>query len=71
LWSTVAVSVATFAIPYLGALSRVFGFVPLSARELGAVILIVLGYIAATEGAKIWYFRRENTWQPPTGSQAS
>jgi len=30
----------------------VFGFVPLSAPQIGTVIAIVVGYIAATEGAK-------------------
>jgi Mg2+-importing ATPase len=39
----------------------VFGFVPLSALEMGAVITIVLGYIVATEVAKAWFFRVENT----------
>jgi Mg2+-importing ATPase len=42
----------------------VFGFVPLSALEMGAVITIVLSYIVATEVAKAWFFRVENTTQP-------
>ncbi|MBC7144652.1 MAG: magnesium-translocating P-type ATPase [Thioclava marina] len=58
LWSTVAVGVAIFAIPFLGPASALFGFVPLSGTELGAVVLIVAGYILATEGAKAWYFGR-------------
>jgi Mg2+-importing ATPase len=57
LWSTLAVTAATFAIPFLGDLSVIFGFVPLSAAELAAVVAIVAGYILTTELAKAWYFR--------------
>ncbi len=58
LWrTTVAVAVATFAIPFLGELSTVFGFVPLSLPQLGAVVAIVSGYLVATEWVKRWYFR--------------
>jgi Mg2+-importing ATPase len=64
LWSTLAVAASTLTIPFLGALSSVFGFVPLSALHMGAVIAIVLGYIAATEAAKSWFFRLGNTGQP-------
>jgi Mg2+-importing ATPase len=56
LWSTVAASLLTLAIPFLGRASSVFEFVPLSAIEMGAVILIVLAYIAMTEGAKFWFY---------------
>jgi hypothetical protein len=34
-----------------------FGFVPLPALQMGAAIGIVVGYIAATEGAKRWFYR--------------
>ncbi len=56
LWSTLAVAAATFAIPFLGGASALFGFVPLSATELAAVVVIVGGYIVATESAKAWFF---------------
>jgi Mg2+-importing ATPase len=56
LWATVVVAVATLAVPFLGPLSAVFGFVPLSALQMGAVLAIVLGYIAATEGGKAWFY---------------
>jgi Mg2+-importing ATPase len=59
LWSTLAVAAATFATPFLGGVSTLFGFVPLSAPELAAVVVIVGGYIVATEIAKAWFFRRE------------
>ena len=56
LWSTVAVSAATLANPFLGRLSSLFGFVPLSALQIGTVIAIVVGYIVATEAAKAWFY---------------
>lgn len=58
LWSTLAVAAATFAIPFLGEASTLFGFVPLSVTQMAAVVLIVAGYIVTTEVAKTWYFRR-------------
>jgi Mg2+-importing ATPase len=56
LWTTLVVCVATLTIPFLGRLSTVFGFVPLSMHHLGTVIAIVAGYIAATEAAKVRYY---------------
>ena len=56
LWTTLVVAIATLAIPFLGPLSAAFGFVPLSTLQIGAAITIVIGYIAATEGAKIWFY---------------
>lgn len=61
LWSTIAVVTATFAIPFLGSMTSIFGFVPLSTPQLAAVVAIVLGYIVATELAKAWYFRLERS----------
>jgi Mg2+-importing ATPase len=58
LWSTIAVSVLALASPFLGKLSAVFGFTPLPGSLFGAIGAIVLGYIAATEAAKAWFFRR-------------
>lgn len=57
LWSTLAVAGATFAIPFLGETSALFGFAPLSATELATVLGIVVGYALATEIAKAWFFR--------------
>ncbi|MCX7288559.1 MAG: magnesium-translocating P-type ATPase [Rhodobacterales bacterium] len=59
LWSTLAVAAATIAVPFLGKASDLFGFVPLSAMELAAVVGIVGGYIVATEIAKLWFFGHE------------
>jgi Mg2+-importing ATPase len=60
LWATVTVAVATLAIPFFGSLSSVFGFVPLSALQMGILIAIVTGYIGATEGAKVWFYGRKS-----------
>jgi Mg2+-importing ATPase len=57
LWATIAAGVTTLAIPFLGRLSSMFGFVPLSAPQMGTVIAIVIGYSIATEGAKRWFYR--------------
>ena len=57
LWSTLAVAAAALAVPFLGSLSAVFGFVPLSALDVAAMLAIVLGYVAATEAAKAWFYR--------------
>ena len=56
LWTTLMVSVATLAIPFLGRWSSVFGFVPLTTLQMGTVIAIVVGYIIATEGVKVWFY---------------
>lgn len=65
LWSTIAA--ATYAIPLLGGPATAFGFVPLTAFELRAVIAIVLGYTVATEVAKVRFFRSETSLRPRTG----
>jgi Mg2+-importing ATPase len=57
LWTTVAVLVATLTVPYLGPLSSMFGFVPLPAPQMVAVIGVVVAYVLATEAAKRWFYR--------------
>jgi Mg2+-importing ATPase len=52
------VALFTLATPYLDGVSRAFGFVPLSLAELAAVGAITLGYVVATEIAKLWFYRR-------------
>ncbi|HUL94056.1 MAG TPA: magnesium-translocating P-type ATPase [Burkholderiales bacterium] len=64
LWSSIAVSVVAFAAPYLGPISTAFGFVPLSALQMGTVLLIVAGYVVATEGAKAWFYKAPGTNEP-------
>jgi Mg2+-importing ATPase len=57
----VAVAAFAFATPFLGQLSAVFGFVPLSAPEIAAAVVIVIGYVLATELAKMWFYRKIRT----------
>jgi Mg2+-importing ATPase len=57
LWSTLAIMVITPMIAYLGPLSGMFGFVPLSAADMAALLAIVLAYIAVTEAVKRRYYR--------------
>ena len=61
LWSTLAAAAPAFAIPFLGSISAVFGFVSLSVIQLGAVVAIVLCYIFTTEIAKAWFFPSERS----------
>jgi hypothetical protein len=49
------------AIPFLGGLTAMFGFVPLPTPLLATVIVVVLGCVLATEAAKAWYFRFEKS----------
>jgi Mg2+-importing ATPase len=60
LWTTLVVAAGTLAIPFLGHLSSIFGFVPLSARQMGTVAAILISYIAATEGAKVLFYGRKS-----------
>jgi P-type Mg2+ transporter len=62
LWTTLIVAAATLTIPFLGPLSSAFGFVPLSVLEMSTVAAIVIGYIVATEGAKVWFYKRKTIW---------
>jgi Mg2+-importing ATPase len=55
--STLIVAAATLAIPFLGGISGLFGFAPLSLLQMAGLLAIVAGYAAATEGAKLWFFR--------------
>jgi len=56
LWTTVAVALATLALPYIPPLAALFGLVPLSWTLLAASLLIVAGYVLATEMVKARYF---------------
>jgi P-type Mg2+ transporter len=57
LWATMVVLGLAFAIPWLGPLTAVFGFVPLPLGTLAAIVAILVGYIVATEAAKAWFYR--------------
>jgi len=58
LYSTIALIAVTFAIPYLP-MVRILGFVPLPAPLLATLLVITIGYIAATELTKSWFYRHE------------
>lgn len=64
LWATAVMCVFTLAIPFLGPFASLFGFVPLSAREIGAIAVILAGYIVATEVAKAWFYRSVGRRKP-------
>ncbi len=57
LWATVGVSALAVALPYLPPVAEAFGFVPLPPLMLAVVAAIVIGYVAATEAAKVVFFR--------------
>ena len=56
-WTTLATLLATLAIPYLTPLARLFDFVPLPWPLLMVTLVILVGYVVATEAAKRWFFR--------------
>ncbi|MEK0430855.1 MAG: hypothetical protein RL139_659, partial [Gemmatimonadota bacterium] len=56
LWSTVVLIPVAFALPFLPA-ARFVGLVPLPPVLAVAIAGITLGYVAATEVAKRWYYR--------------
>jgi Mg2+-importing ATPase len=56
--SIIAVAIIALSLPYLGPLSRAFGFVPLPATILIVMVAIVAGYVIATEAAKPWFYAR-------------
>jgi Mg2+-importing ATPase len=57
MWTTVAVVTCAVAVPYIGPFARVFGFVALPGHLLAAMAAIVVGYILATELAKLRFYR--------------
>jgi Mg2+-importing ATPase len=57
LLSTMALVPVTVAIPYLP-FAGIFGFVPLPAALLVAIVGITAAYLAATELQKRWFYRR-------------
>lgn len=60
LWSTIAVAVLAFAIPYLPH-ATVLGFVPLPPQLLLTLTLIAASYVAAAEWLKRGFHRREDS----------
>jgi len=58
LYSTVALIVITFVVPYLPFV-RIVGFVPLPASMLAALACITVAYVLAAELTKAWFYRLE------------
>jgi len=71
LWTTLAATAFTLAIPFLGSGSRLFGFVPLSTVEMGAIVGMVVTYLGATEMTKRWFFFHRADVGPTIRSAAS
>jgi len=57
LWTTVGATLFALAVPFFGAASALFGFVPLTAGEMATVVAIVSVYLVATEAVKRRFFR--------------
>lgn len=55
--ASLAVAVIAVSAPYLGPVSRAFGFVPLSPLLMVSMLCVVCAYVAVTEAAKAWFFR--------------
>ena len=56
LWSTLATLVLALAVPYLKPFARLFGFSPLPAPLLTAMLAIVVGYVLVTKLGKRWFY---------------
>ena len=56
-WTSLAVAVVAVCAPYLGPVSRLFGFTPLPPLLMAAMLGVVCAYVAVTETAKAWFFR--------------
>ncbi|HEX5215661.1 MAG TPA: magnesium-translocating P-type ATPase [Vicinamibacterales bacterium] len=54
--STAGLIAFAFAVPYLP-LAELVGFVPIPGTLLATIMLITVGYVAATEAQKRWFYR--------------
>ena len=70
LWTTIAVSILALAIPFLGPASSLFDFVPLAPRQMGAIVAVVVMYVAVTELAKYWFYSGKSVGQAPAALRA-
>jgi Mg2+-importing ATPase len=57
-WTTLAVAVLAVALPFIAPAAHLFGFVAMPAPLVATLMAIVLGYVAVTEAAKHWFWRR-------------
>jgi Mg2+-importing ATPase len=56
---TAAVAALALALPFIEVPARVFGFVPLPLPLLATLLGVVAAYVASTEAAKHWFWRRQ------------
>ena len=56
--ATVRVALLVLALPVIGPVARVFGFVPLPLALYGAILGVVGGYVLTAEGLKQWFYRK-------------
>ena len=59
LWvATVVIALLALVLPFIGPVARLFGLVTLPPTLLGSMLLVVVGYVAATEVAKRRFYAR-------------
>ena len=56
--AAVATAALALALPYVGPVAALLGFVPLPPMVIGVMLLIVAAYAGASELAKLWFYRR-------------
>jgi Mg2+-importing ATPase len=60
LWTTIGVAVLALALPFMPLAAGLFGFAMPGPGEVGFILLVVIGYLAATEIAKRRFYRRRD-----------
>ena len=56
--AAVATAALALALPYVGPVAALLGFVPLPPMVIGVMLLIVAAYAGVSELAKLWFYRR-------------
>ena len=65
LWiATLLVAGVALTLPWMGPVATLFGLIPMSAPLLATLLAIVVGYIAATEIAKLIFYRTIRATRP-------
>lgn len=58
LWTSLGVAGVALVLPYVAPVAELFSLAPLSGGLVAALGGLVIAYLAATEAAKRWFFRR-------------
>jgi Mg2+-importing ATPase len=66
-WISLGVGALALILPFTGPLAGIFGLTPLSGRLLGMLAALVVAYLAATEAAKLRFFRPRSQALGETG----